>query len=463
MASTQGFKKASSESTLHGLTSGPAEDPTQLRQSASTTPARTTSNTALLQQVGNDEAVFEVPKEVNFAGSEQLKGGAGSEGGTVHLKEGPAESPARGAGVPGLVGRWSVSVKSMVLRSESAALLKGHRMVLKTIIYNPNAPLKTLFAFHGTALKMVLSRVDFWLLILLNLTVNLVFYIGTPGQTTNDARVQVQEHGWPGVNITMIGASGALLSLFLVFFNNESYTRFFDQYRLARNIEHHISNLVLMLRINFRDGLVKHAATTRSDVFRYLTAAHYLGLAHLPQYHSDGMDDWAYSHLQSIKVLSATEVAVLRALPCRSAHNECLLWCLQRLWVHAKKKDIESRIYQAYERNVLDVRRSIREIYNYTSQPIPFAYFHLINFLVLVYLAVNAYAFAFFSAYWSFLGYIIFTIALLGLRELGVALADPFGDDETDLPIFSLLNEYFEENEKTLNDPPLFAPELDDL
>ncbi|GAQ84211.1 hypothetical protein KFL_001800190 [Klebsormidium nitens] len=432
MASSQVSDRASSELRIR---SEPSDDPQSVR-----TP-RTTSNTALLQQVGDDEAVFEVPKEASAGLDQHLDAGGGSEG-KVHPEEGPGT--ATHAGLSGLLrGPWRDLAGGGFIFGE------------------PYAPLKTLFAFQGTALKMVLTRVDFWILILLNLAVNLVFYTSTSGHTTNDTREEPREYGWPGVNITMIGTSGALLSFFLVFFNNESYKRFFDQYRLARNTEHAISNLVLMLRTNFRDGLIKHAATTRLDIFRYLSAAHYLGLAHLPQYKSDGMVDWAYAHLQSLQVLSSKEVDVLRALPGRNAYKECLLWCLQRLWVHTENKDIESRIYQAYERNVLDVRKSIQDIYNYTSQPIPFAYFHLINFLLLVYLAVNAYAFAFFSAYWSLLGYAVFTIALLGLRELGVALADPFGDDETDLPIFSLINEYFEENEKALNDPPLFAPELD--
>lgn len=138
MVSSQGTEEASSDSTC-GLKSlcGSADD---LTQGQSLRSLRTTSNTALLQQAGKDEAVFEVPNEVS-AGLEQLKDGDESlKGGKAHLKEGPAEGSTHG-GLSGLIhiGRWSaVSMKSMVLRSESAARLKGHRNVLKTIIYNPS-------------------------------------------------------------------------------------------------------------------------------------------------------------------------------------------------------------------------------------------------------------------------------------------------------------------------------------
>jgi hypothetical protein len=65
------------------------------------------------------------------------------------------------------------------------------------------------------------------------------------------------------VNIIMIGTSGSLLSFFLVFFNSQSYKRFYDQYNHLKNVEHAIANLLFMVRTNFRDGLMKHADTTR--------------------------------------------------------------------------------------------------------------------------------------------------------------------------------------------------------
>lgn len=67
-----------------------------------------------------------------------------------------------------------------------------------------DAPLKTLFAFKGTALKMVLLRVDFWLLILLNLVVNIAFYLGTSGKTTDDAREEPRVFGWPTVSSCLL-------------------------------------------------------------------------------------------------------------------------------------------------------------------------------------------------------------------------------------------------------------------
>jgi hypothetical protein len=39
--------------------------------------------------------------------------------------------------------------------------------------------------------------------------------------------------------------------------------------------------------------------------------------------------------------------------------------------------------------------------------------------------------------------------------------ADPFGDDDSDIPVFFTVNDFFEENEKAVDDSPLFRPELD--
>lgn len=114
-----------------------------LSNDASVRSPRTTSNTALLQQVSANEAVFEILAKGDPPGTEHLKGGVASEAGKVHPEHDPGS--ATQAGLSGLIrGRWrdlaggAVSKKNMITRIESAALLKGHRLVLKTIIYNPS-------------------------------------------------------------------------------------------------------------------------------------------------------------------------------------------------------------------------------------------------------------------------------------------------------------------------------------
>jgi hypothetical protein len=46
-------------------------------------------------------------------------------------------------------------------------------------------------------------------------------------------------------------------------------------------------------------------------------------------------------------------------------------------------------------------------------------------------------------------------------KPLTCLCADPFGDDDSDIPVFFTVNDFFEENEKAVDDSPLFRPELD--
>jgi hypothetical protein len=63
--------------------------------------------------------------------------------------------------------------------------------------------------------------------------------------------------------------------------------------------------------------------------------------------------------------------------------------------------------------------------------PVPFAFFHLQNFILIIYLLLLAYTYTMLSRYWSILAMFLTCLSLLGLRELACALSDPFGNDDT--------------------------------
>lgn len=75
-------------------------------------------------------------------------------------------------------------------------------------------------------------------------------------------------------------------------------------------------------------------------------------------------------------------------------------------------------------------------LYDYTAMPVPFAFFHVLNFILFIYMLLVAYTYTMFSYYYSIIGVFLTALSLLGLRELAIVLSDPLGNDDIDLPVF---------------------------
>jgi len=93
---------------------------------------------------------------------------------------------------------------------------------------------------------------------------------------------------------------------------------------------------------------------------------------------------------------------------------------------------------------VVELQRHCHRIGYMMANPIPFAYYHLCN----VILVFNIFLLATFSAlYQSYASVFPFGVALLvymGLREISTSLADPFGKDSVDFPVPDFLRYSFD-------------------
>lgn len=60
--------------------------------------------------------------------------------------------------------------------------------------------------------------------------------------------------------------------------------------------------------------------------------------------------------------------------------------------------------------------------------------YHYISFINNTWLILIAYQYIFYSYYWGIISFFLNAVAFQGLRELSNNLAEPFGNDETDIP-----------------------------
>merc|ERR1712187_65853 len=73
----------------------------------------------------------------------------------------------------------------------------------------------------------------------------------------------------------------------------------------------------------------------------------------------------------------------------------------------------------------------------------PFQYFHIMNLMLMLNLALWAYALAIQDSEFAPIIFLFVQLMFQGLRELSVALSDPFGDDATDFPINDWLSQLY--------------------
>jgi len=125
-----------------------------------------------------------------------------------------------------------------------------------------------------------------------------------------------------------------------------------------------------------------------------------------------------------------------------------------------------SDLLSNYRELVFAFRGHCGQITNWLSQPVPFPYFHVLTVLLNMDLLLISYAFVtlnFHAAITSCI-YSVICMVFLGLREVAVAMSNPFGDDEIDFDLEKMLAGAFKNAIAILRDPrPVAGSELNGL
>merc|ERR1719426_78250 len=73
----------------------------------------------------------------------------------------------------------------------------------------------------------------------------------------------------------------------------------------------------------------------------------------------------------------------------------------------------------------------------------PWQYFHIMNMMIMLNLILWGYSFALEESYFATLIFVFVAAIFMGIRELSVALADPYGDDAADFPLNEWMNQLY--------------------
>jgi len=305
----------------------------------------------------------------------------------------------------------------------------------------------TLFAWTGTILQLVLTKPLIYILLLIHLLFVLIDYILWENCSGEAASGEVAEcvGSWPDEPGSrrlpkLAWKAGALttslLIFFIVFYGSQSYGRFYTLYGHCIGLGGATMEWTALVKLH----LIQEPAARWNGVRYILAAMHimYFGLRDVGA--TTGIDEEEWETIRSRHLLTEGEIDTIKAykgykpfLPVHWAMQEAEA---QLLIVDPTDSKSETLMLQQLQEKAFAFRGHCGQITNLLKQPVPFPYFHVLNLMIVVTLTVVAYILLWMGKFYlTLVIQFIVSLVLLGLKEVAICLADPFGDDAVDFNV----------------------------
>ena len=240
-----------------------------------------------------------------------------------------------------------------------------------------------------------------------------------------------------------------LLFFFIVFYNNNSYQRFYTLYGHTVGMGARLMEWTALVKANSLSATAEHKWAQWNCVRLMLAAMNILYYSLFGDDGSIDKDEW--KRIVDRQLLTDKEVAVLKSYKGMKPFLAAL-WAMEeaRALVAEKARVDESLhrdlgqgmrdelIHQQFRQVAFEFRGHCGQIINLLKQPVPFPYFHLLSMMLLIQLLMVAYALACptdVKAVFSIPVMAIISLVLVGMRSLAVQLSNPFGNDSVDFDI----------------------------
>lgn len=299
--------------------------------------------------------------------------------------------------------------------------------------------IKSALRFRSTVIPLVILRPEFFILLGINLTVTFAYKVGyfVPDEYHTD------------LPLALTGVTGGLMTFFVVFYNGNVFTRYQRLYELTKGMNEHCLYVVSIL-----DKELKDKAYTRR-LSRMLLASCFLFFfertpisqpAHVevaPQGPAGPSNISAKEWFQLIDLglLLPLEVELLQKHCDRLGQHAIPSFMLLQ-WSMKLYREKLPRLNEL-DKMYLCVRKCQEDVVELLELPMPFQYYHIMNVMLLLNLLLWAYAMALQDSYWANVIFAFVQLMFQGLRELSIALADPYGTDDTDFPVNIWMTELY--------------------
>lgn len=306
--------------------------------------------------------------------------------------------------------------------------------------YNPKQNVwRSLFTWRATIFEFVICQPEFYGYLAWNILVTTLIIALTKQGDFDD-------FNWDAASVMQY-----VMTFFATFYNDLCYVRYQELYPACVSFMDNVVFLIQEVHVNLHWPALKQH---RIAIAKYLMALVYETFMTLC---GGPLRESSWDQFVKKGLLTVDETKLLDSYPGGRASPVLCCWILTILR-HAMFQDCMWRknaddfdvsqqtvhIYNRHCQHVVNLQAAANRIYYVMANPIPYAYYNLMNFILLFNIMLLA---TFTGLYRSYLTVIPFTIALLiymGLREVSCALADPFGKDSLDFPVPDFIRNCFD-------------------
>ena len=197
---------------------------------------------------------------------------------------------------------------------------------------------------------------------------------------------------------------------------------------------------MLLLNTHYDDDAMKWNAA------RHILAAHHLFCYLLNE--SDGAShispkEWA--KLTERKLMKPDEIKALDAFTGFKPALP-LAWALKEIQAGPLgQRNQDHELLAEFRRLAFTFRGHCGTVANWMAQEVPFPYLHALTLLLVVNMILIGYALATMAdaSAWNVVVYVLLLISFIGLKEIAVAMSNPFGDDEIDFDLEAMLKKTY--------------------
>ncbi|GAQ86941.1 hypothetical protein KFL_003220030 [Klebsormidium nitens] len=327
-----------------------------------------------------------------------------------------------------------------------------------TYIYDASHPLRLLLRLPGTAVLETLKSYSFWMVMLTHLILVILYYKVDFQHTRIDSSntPATQRSQWPFLRTTTYsGFLATLVSFCLVFQTTQSYNRYFKQYEAVVDMRRGAISFHQHIRSLFADDAFPGAREMRMKLHKYCLALFYCTYGWFPHYQEKSLNIWVFNYMCELELFTPEEKAELLSLSKTSKpHQWVSKWLTYTLYQEHKRGHLTARSLDRLLGYTGKIGMNINMLFEHVQMPVPFAFYHLLNLMAIGYLLLLAYTQVSASYFYSLVPLALTTLVTLGIRELSNALADPFGRDETDIPILDYVAKWHAEFDELLDYVP---------
>lgn len=294
----------------------------------------------------------------------------------------------------------------------------------------------------ATVVEQVLRRAELYVLFTFHCAVSVLYKTGYFIPAKYDLELTMR----------MTGVTGSLMVFFVVFYNGNVFARYVNLYAVTNQVcEDSMILAAYLVRV------VPDRNTVRK-LSRMLIASALIFFYERTMSPEEGSRDYRcmdeFDHLEAMGFIDHYEKEVLEK-HCHILGHEAIPSFLLLQWSmslyrtmrpkHVRAPDLDKVYWRLWSRQ--------EEAIHMMDMPMPFQYFHIINWLMLYNLIFWAYSFAVMDSVVATVIYLTIQLVFQGIRELTIAMADPFGFDDSDFPVNEWANVLYKRVVALVEDP----------